>query len=270
MIKKISFIGCGNMAEALMSGIIQSGFDANQIVVTRRNEQKLVELQNTYGVRIATMNQEGCQNVDLIFLCVKPNQMKSVCKEIKSFIPSHTVVVSIAAGVPLDSLENWLGKDKKIIRAMPNTPVMVQSGMTSLSLNDEISKAENTNEVLLIKELIETCGKCEIVPENLIDAVIGVSGSAPAYMYMMVEALADGAVREGMTRDMAITFAAQTMLGSAKMVLESGLHTAELKDKVASPAGTTIEAIASLEKNGFRGTIIEAVNKAAEKSRKMK
>lgn len=270
MINKIGFIGCGNMAEALVSGMIQSGLDPKRIMVSRRNETRLNELQEQIGVETTRINREVCQNADLIFLCVKPNQMEVVCKEIASALLPQSILISIAAGITIESLENWLGNDKKIIRAMPNTPVMVQAGMISCSLNDEMNKAVNGEEVIEIKALLETCGKCEIVPESLIAAVIGVSGSSPAYMYMMIEALADGAVREGMSRDLAYTFAAQAMLGSAQMVLATGEHPAKLKDQVTSPGGTTIEAIASLEKNGFRGSIIEAVSKAAEKSRNLK
>lgn len=270
MKKRMCFIGCGNMAQAIVGGLIRSGYDPKTITVTRRNENSLAELNSKYGVVTTISNTDACHDVSYIFLCVKPQQMEQVCNEIKPFVDQQAVLISIAAGVSIENLEDWLGKDKKIIRAMPNTPVMVQAGMTSISLNDEIKKDKYATEVTDVKALFESCGQCEIVSEDQIAAVIGVSGSAPAYIYMMIEALADGAVKEGLSRDLALTFASQTVLGSAKMVLETKEHPAQLKDKVASPGGTTIEAIASLEKNGFRGIVIEALSKAAQKSRNLK
>lgn len=269
MNKKISFIGCGNMAEAIVSGIVKSGMNPLDIIASRRDAMKLNELHNKYGITVTPSNKSACESSEIVFLCVKPIMMKKVCEEIKDNFLPHATIVSIAAGVTIKQLQEWLGKDKKIIRAMPNTPAMVQEGMISLSLSSVMKEEPQKEDVNNIKALFEYCGKCEIVEEYLIDAVIGVSGSAPAYIYMMIEAMADGAVKEGMPRQMAYTFAAQAVLGSAKMVLESGKHPGELKDMVASPAGTTIDAIAALEENGFRNAVIQAVVTAAEKNKKM-
>lgn len=269
MNKKISFVGCGNMAEAIVSGLVKSGVNPLNIIASRRDEKKLDELRNKYGIDVTSSNKFACEIADVVFLCVKPMMMEKVCKEVKDNILPNATVVSIAAGIPIKQLQEWLGEDKKIIRAMPNTPAMVQAGMTSLSLSDIMKLDSQKEDVNDIKSLFECCGKCEVVEEYLIDAVIGVSGSSPAYIYMMIEAMADGAVKEGMPRAMAYTFASQAVLGSAKMVLESGKHPGELKDMVASPGGTTIDAIVALEKNGFRNAVIEAVVTAAEKNKKM-
>ncbi|MEG0076763.1 pyrroline-5-carboxylate reductase [Anaerorhabdus sp.] len=269
MNKKICFIGCGNMAEAIISGMIKSGVDPLNIIASRRDESKLEELHNHYGIDVTSSNTSACAIADIVLLCVKPNMIEKICKELKNNILPQATIVSIAAGVTIKQLQEWLGKDRNIVRAMPNTPAMVQAGMTSLSLSEGMKLETQYDNVQDIKMLFECCGQCEIVDEYLIDAVIGVSGSSPAYVYMMIEAMADGAVKEGMTRKQAYLFAAQAVYGSAKMVLESNLHPGELKDRVASPGGTTIDAIASLEKNGFRNAVIEAVVTAAEKNKKM-
>ena len=175
------------------------------------------------------------------------------------------LVVSIAAGISLDIIESFLGKDKRIIRVMPNTPALVGEGMAGLSPNELVSDEEAE----LVKKLFESFGKAEIVPEKLQDAVCGISGSSPAYVFMFIEAMADGAVAEGMPRAQAYKFAAQAVLGSAKMVLETGKHPGELKDAVCSPGGTTIEAVAALEQAGFRSAVIDAERICIDKSRSL-
>ena len=185
---------------------------------------------------------------DFLVLSVKPHLYKIVIDEIKDYLKPETVVITIAAGITLEKLKNMFGKNIKTVRTMPNTPAMAGEGMTAVIPNEFVTE----NELKEVMEILNSFGKAEIIEEKLIDAVIAVSGSSPAYVYMMIEAMGDAAVAGGMARDKAYKFAAQAVLGSAKMVLETGIHPGELKDMVCSPGGTTIEAVAALEENGFR------------------
>lgn len=266
MDKKIGFIGCGNMGEAILGGIISSGvLEGKNIWVSELSSDRLKELSDKYEVNTTTDGKEVVKNTDIFIIAVKPNIYPVVLENIKELIDSTKTVVTIAAGVTIASVENIIGSDKKIIRTMPNTPALVGEGMTSISPNGVVKE----DEVEEVKGIFKSFGKAEILSEYLIDSVIGVSGSAPAYVFMFIEALADGAVLEGMPRDKAYQFAAQTVLGSAKMVLETGKHPGALKDAVCSPGGTTIEAVKVLEEEGFRKAVIKAVEACASKSKKM-
>jgi len=265
MNKKIGFIGCGNMGEAMLKGIIDSFNNADSIYVFEKNKERQKELKKKYGVNIPSTPAELVSSSDMILVAVKPNIFSLVMEEIKFVVDDSKVIISIAAGVTITAIEKGLGDNAKIIRTMPNTPAFVGLGMTSMSPNKNVTPEE----VSIAKKVLEGFGEVEEISETLIHSVIGVSGSAPAYVFMFIEAMADAAVLEGMPRDKAYKFASQAVMGSAKMVLETGKHPGVLKDMVCSPGGTTIAAVAELEKTGFRSSIISGMVKCMEKSKEM-
>jgi pyrroline-5-carboxylate reductase len=264
--RKIAFIGAGNMAKAIIKGLIQSEkYQPEEILVyNHRYEPTLQQLEKETGIT-ATLELSEAAKAAIVILAVKPFVFPTLLPELKDqLINEQQLIVSIAAGVTLAQMEAILGK-RKIVRVMPNTPALVGEGMSSISSNVQVTAEEATE----IQGLFESMGKAVQVPESMIDAVIGVSGSSPAYTYLFIEALADGAVAEGMPRQMAYEFAAQAVLGAAKMVLETKEHPGVLKDNVSSPGGTTIQAVKTLEENGFRAAVMKAVHAAAEKNRDM-
>lgn len=266
MHKKIGFIGVGNMGKALLKGILTAKIATPENIVIYDTYQRIVkQLQEEQGVRSVETPEELVAIVDVIILAVKPNMIATVLNGIQTKLTTEKILISIAAGVTIATIEQNIQPDCKVVRVMPNTPALVSAGMSSISFNSFIAPDEQ-NEVLSI---FESFGKAEIVPEELIDAVVGVSGSAPAYVYLFIEALADGAVLAGLSRVQAYQFAAQTVYGSAKMVLETGMHPGELKDMVCSPGGTTIEAVRTLEAGNFRGTVIDAVVSAAKRNQEL-
>ncbi len=263
---KIGFIGTGNMGSAMMGGIISSGIvEASDVMASDIFQAALDRVSEEFSVNTSLDNRDVVDFADIIFLAVKPQYLADAIDGIKDMDYSNKVVVSIAAGQSLEKLLGMFGKELKVIRVMPNTPALVGEGMSALSPNELVTEEECAT----VLELFESFGKAEIVPERLQDAVVGISGSSPAYVYMFIEALADGAVAEGMPRAQAYKFAAQAVLGSAKMVLETGEHPGVLKDNVCSPGGTTIEAVATLEALGFRNAVIEAERVCIDKSREM-
>ena len=263
---RIGFIGAGNMSQAIIKGIVSSKIVSKEEVFASDKFRPILEkVQNSYGINITEENKEIVEKCDVIFLAVKPQFYKEVITEISPFVKETTTIVTIAPGQTLENLEKNFGKEVKIVRTMPNTPAMVCEGMTAVCANKKVTKEE----LDYVCNLLNSIGKAEIVAEYMMDAVVGVSGSSPAYVYMFIEALADGAVMEGMPRDMAYKFAAQAVLGSAKMVLETGMHPGALKDMVCSPGGTTIEAVSILEKKGMRSSVIEAIRGCVAKARKM-
>ena len=264
---KIGFIGAGNMTQAIIKGILSSKITTPaNIYASNRSKPVLNKLEKEYGINVDTNNNNVAKICNILFLAVKPQFYVSVIKDISSFINNETVIVTIAPGHTLESLEKNFSKKVKIIRTMPNTPAMVCEGMTAVCSNSLVTD----NELKYVCSLLNSFGKVETIPEYLMDTVVGVSGSSPAYVYMFIEALADGAVIEGMPRALAYQFAAQAVLGSAKMVLETGLHPGLLKDMVCSPGGTTIEAVRILESKGMRSSIIEAVTGCITKAKKLK
>jgi len=266
MEKVIGFIGSGNMGQAMIGGIIKSGLvSSSNIIVSDLDQKKLDFISGEYKTQVTTDSIELVKKSDVIFLAIKPNIYKIVLKQIKEYVTEGKIIVSIAAGKTLESLEDILGENAKIVRAMPNTPALVNEGMAAICKNGNVT----TEELSFVKQLFESFGKAEEIAEYLFDSVVGVSGSSPAYVFMFIEALADAAVLGGLPRDKAYKFAAQAVLGSAKMVLETGKHPGELKDMVCSPGGTTIEAVASLEKEGFRHAVIKCVKECMKKSKEM-
>lgn len=259
---KVGFIGCGNMAQAMIKGITESGkISAEEIMASSKTGKTAEMMRRELNIRVGT-NREVAEFADVLFLAVKPHQYADVIAEIRDLITREKTVVTIAPGKTIDWLEEKFGKRVKIVRTMPNTPALVKEAMMGLCCNREVSGAE-------MKEICNLCssfGKTEIVPEKLIDVVVGVSGSSPAYVFLFIEAMADAAVADGMPRKQAYKFAAQAVLGSAKMVLETGMHPGELKDMVCSPGGTTIEAVRVLEEKGLRSAVIEAQRACVKKA----
>ncbi|OFI07422.1 pyrroline-5-carboxylate reductase [Clostridium acetireducens DSM 10703] len=266
MEKNIGIIGCGNMGQAILGGIINSNMVMpHNVMISNRGKDKLNYIKNKYNINICDSNTQIPNFSDIIILAIKPNICNDVIEEIKDLIKKDTIIISIVAGISLEQLSNKFNKGVKIIRVMPNTPALVGEAMSALSYNEFV----NDNDVELAKKIFESFGKVEIIDEKLMDAVTAISGSSPAYVYMFIEALADGGVLLGLSRDKAYKMAAQAVLGSAKMVLETKEHPGKLKDNVCSPSGTTIEAVYTLEKNNFRGSIISAVKQCGEKSQNM-
>lgn len=257
--KKIACIGTGAMGGAIMRAVCNK-FDPNNITVSNRTLEKGKSFANDTGCCFADNNKDCIKDAKYIFIAVKPAFLSDLFAEIKNDIPSDAVVISMAAGVKIEKLESFA--KARYVRIMPNVPAQIAKGMTALSCNDNI----NSEELSDITEILETAGKVEQVPEKLMDCVTGVSGSGPAFVFMFIESMADAAVRCGMPRKQAYTYAAQTVMGSAALVLETGKHPGELKDSVTSPAGTTIEGVAALESNGMRNAVIEAVTASYNKS----
>ena len=258
---KLGFIGCGNMANAMIAGIIGNGIcKAEEIIGTAKSEESRVRVNKEFGIYMTEDNKEAAEKADVIVLSVKPQFYEEVICEIKDVMKDNQIVVTIAPGKTLAWLEEKFGKPVKLVRTMPNTPAMVQEGMTGVCKNTYVTESEMEH----VCDILRGFGEVEIIPERLIDAVVTVSGSSPAYVFMMIEAMA-----EGMPRKQAYKFAAKAVMGSAKMVLETGKHPGELKDMVCSPAGTTIEAVKVLEAAGFRSALMEAMEVCAEKSRNM-
>lgn len=263
---KMGFIGSGNMGGAIIGGIVNGKIAVpSDIIVSDKNEAALKKINSEYAVNTTTDNKTVANEADLLFLCVKPQFLYLVIDEIKDSISENTVIVSIVAGQSIETITSAFGKKIKLIRVMPNTPALVGEGMAALTTNENVTKEEAD----IVLNVFNSFGKGEIVSENLMDAVTAVSGSSPAYVFMMIEAMADAAVIGGMPRSQAYTFAAQAVMGSAKMVLETGKHPGELKDMVCSPAGTTIDAVASLERSGFRSSVIDAMISCMNKSKEL-
>ena len=263
---KLGFIGCGNMASAIMGGILKNGLmEATDIIGADVFAPSRDKVKATLGIQIAEKNRQVVEQTEAFVLSVKPQFYADVIAEIKDLVRDDQLVITLAPGKTLAWLEEQFGKPVKIIRTMPNTPAMVLEGMTAACPNAYVSDEELAYACTILRSF----GEVEVVPEKLIDAVVAVSGSSPAYVYMMIEAMADAAVAEGMPRSQAYKFAAKAVMGSAKMVLETGKHPGELKDMVCSPAGTTIEAVKVLEATGFRSSLMQAMEVCAEKSRSL-
>jgi pyrroline-5-carboxylate reductase len=261
---KIGFIGLGNMANAMIGGILSTGlFKPEQIIGSSKTTATAVKTAEKYKITTGIDNKITAQIADVIVLAIKPVFFPEVINEIKDSVDESKLVISIAAGRSIEWIEHEFGKEIRLVRCMPNTPAMVGEGCTCVCLKDNTDKADEE----LVLDIMKSFGKASIIPERLMDAFIGVAGSSPAYVFMFIEALADGAVAAGMSRSQAYEFAAQSVLGSAKLVLETGRHPGELKDMVCSPGGTTIEAVKVLEEKGFRAAVIDAVEACVNKCR---
>ena len=265
--KRIAFIGAGNMASAIIRGIISQGlFLGDQIMVSAPSQSSRDRMAADFGVETTADNCQAAAFGRVLVLAVKPKVLDEVILQIRDALAEDTLIISIVAGKSLKTLEGAFGRPVRLVRVMPNTPAMVGEAMSALTPNGELSKED----MALAVRLFEALGRAEVVPENLMDAVTGLSGSSPAYIYMLIEAMADAGVASGLPRSQAYTFAAQAVLGSAKMVLETGLVPGQLKDQVTSPGGTTIAGLKALEEGGFRGLVMDGILAAVKKSEEMK
>ena len=265
--RQIGLIGAGNMGSAILRGVVADGFvKPGQITVYDANVKRMEELGNELpGIALAKSGLEVAQRCDMLILAVKPHYINDVIDEIHPALNGRAVI-SIAAGWTVAMLADALaGTGATYLRVMPNTPAMVGEGMTALCDDSNFSKED----FAFAKGIFDAVGRTVILPERLFDGVIALSGSSPAYVFMMIEAMADAGVKEGIPRACAYEMAAQAVLGSALMVLSSGTHPAALKDAVCSPGGTTIDAVEELERKGFRAAIIDAMGACAKKSRMM-
>jgi pyrroline-5-carboxylate reductase len=262
----IGFLGAGKMATALAKGFIRAGlFTPKQVMASDPVESARVSFSHETGAKTTPDNVPLVKFADVLVLAVKPDHVSGALADIRDHFTRRHLLISIAAGVPLAKLEAGLTPNPRLIRVMPNTPALVSASATAFALG----KSALPKDGALAQKLFSAVGLAFQVKEALLDAVTGLSGSGPAYGYMFIEALSDGGVAAGLPRDIATKLAAQTVMGSAKMVLETGLHPGALKDMVTSPGGTTIEGLHELEKGKMRGTVISAVRAAAEKSRKL-
>lgn len=259
---KLGFIGGGAMAEAILSGAIaQKVMEASDIFVSELRADRCAELEEKYGVTAATTPDSFLDKVDLVLMAVKPQVADKAMAQLQGKLPKQVVLISIVAGLAIDSIKVYF-PEQKIIRVMPNTPLSVGAGMSAYALG-ELATVEDAAPV---QAILAACGKAIEVKESMLDAVTGLSGSGPAYGFLVIDALSDGGVAAGLPRDAAIMLAAQTMLGAAKMVLETGKHPDMLRDQVTSPAGTTIAGVRVMEQQGVRGALIDAVIAATERS----
>lgn len=263
---KLGFIGCGNMAKAILGGILKNGIcTKEEVIASAKTQQSRRLAADTYGIRVSDDNIEVAQYADVLVLAVKPIFYAEVIGQIRDAVDERKIIVSIAPGKTLDWLFGQFGKKVKLVRCMPNTPALVGEGMTGVCSNEAVTEGE----LEMVLRILESCGRAEVLPERLMDAVVSVSGSSPAYVFLFIEAMADAAVADGMPRAQAYRFAAQAVLGSAKLVLETGKHPGELKDMVCSPGGTTIEAVRVLEEKGMRSAVMEAMKACTAKGRQM-
>ena len=258
----IGFIGAGNMAFAMCSSLQKTG--NHDIMAADHNMRKKAEFSQI-GIDLTDDNKDVASKSDVLILSVKPNMYKKICAEISGSLKKDSIIITIAAGISLDTMRSYLGDNKKIARTMPNTPAMVGQGVTAVVFDENLNEEDKK----LVISILESFSSVYQIDEKLMDAVPAISGSSPAYAFMCIEALADGAVRDGFPRAIAYEMAAKSLLGAAQMVLDSSLHPAVLKDNVCSPGGTTIEAVAELEKTGFRSAVLSAMKACTDKSKEM-
>ena len=264
--EEIGFIGGGKMGEALMKGILKAKLSTvDNIIVSDVDKKRCQSLEDETGIKTTQDNKEVTANSDIIILAVKPNIMGAILEELKSDITSKHLVVSIAAGIPLNFMESSLNEGCRAIRVMPNTPCLVGETAAGYALGKNTTQDDGE----LVGQILNAVGRSYLLEEKYLDAVTGLSGSGPAFIYTVIEALADGGVKMGLPRDVSTELAAQTAFGAAKMVLESDAHIGELKDSVTSPGGTTIEGLHALEKGGLTNALINAVEAATKKSKRL-
>jgi len=265
--KIIAIIGAGNMGDALVSGLIGSGSSkAKNLICSDVRQDKLDRIKSRYKVRTTTSNLKAVAEANIVIYAVKPQIMASVLNETAANLDMSKLIISIAAGVPLAAMEACIGKDLRLIRVMPNIAASVKEAATGIAAGVHATKED----VKLTMEIFNSIGKCVFLKENyLMDAVTGLSGSGPAYIFMIVDAMADAGVKVGLSRQDALFLAAQTVLGAAKLLIETQEHPGQLKDKVTSPGGTAIAGLATLESGGLRTTLINAVEAATKRSKEL-
>jgi pyrroline-5-carboxylate reductase len=260
--KKVGFIGAGQMAEALARGFVKRGVvEAGDIYATDPAAGRK-DVFKSFGTNAVDTSSDVVKSAEVVFIAVKPQYVTQVLQEVKQHLTDRHIIVSIAAGIPLQTLKDGAGGDKRLIRVMPNTPCLVGETASAMCLGG----AATSEDADVVQALFSAVGVIHRVDEKLLSAVTGLSGSGPAYIFLMIEALADGGVRAGLPRDIAQQLAAQTVMGSAKMVLETGKHPGVLKDMVTSPAGTTIAGVHELERAGIRAAFMNAVLAASNRA----
>jgi pyrroline-5-carboxylate reductase len=261
--RRLGFLGAGNMAAALIKGLLHGAvLDPSRILTSDVKAERLEQLHAAHGIRTTMDNHQLLRESDVVVLAVKPQVIDKVLTEVGRDVRPDQLVISVAAGVPIESLESRLPPGSRVVRSMPNTPATVQAGATAISAGAHA----NADDLRIARELFEAVGRVVVLDEALLDAVTGLSGSGPAYVMLIVEALADGGVKVGLHRDTALLLAAQTVFGSAKLLLETGEHPGRLKDMVTSPGGTAIAGLHTLESGALRKTLIDAVEAATERA----
>ena len=264
-LQKIGFIGGGNMAEAMIKGLLAAAVPADKIIASEPSELRRNHLIEAFGIHLAANNLELMESCDVVVLSIKPQIVIEVLEEVSAVHMGDKLMISILAGVTTASIEKFFEGAPKVVRVMPNTPALVGEAASAICRGHHASE----DDLLMVKQLFESVGKVQLIDERQMDAATGLSGSGPAYIYTVIEALADGGVREGLRRDIAHALAVQTVVGAALMVRETGEHPAILRDQVCSPGGTAIAGISTLEKNGLRTTLMEAVSASAARSREL-
>ncbi len=264
--KRVAFLGAGNMGEALIKGLTQTGLvPAKTISASDARADRLADIAKQYGIQHVKDNVALVRSADVVILAVKPQIMASVLREIMPALTNRPLLISIAAGVSTATIQSILGTYPRLIRVMPNTPALVLQGVTAIARTPGLEQ----DDLETAQEIFAAVGRAVVLDEEQMDAVTGLSGSGPAYVALVIEALADGGVKMGLDRATAMTLATQTVLGAAKLLAETGMHPAALKDMVSSPGGTTIAGIAALEEGGVRTTFIRAVERATLRSREL-
>lgn len=263
--QKIGFIGGGNMAEALIRGLLSGSFPASGITVSEPSDLRRQHLAETFEIKLAKNNLALMTSCDIVVLSIKPQIITEVLQEVAAGYRNDKLIISILAGVTTTTVETFLSETPRVVRVMPNTPALVGEGASAVCRGQHASQED----LVIVQQLFESVGIVKLIDERQMDAATGLSGSGPAYIYTVIEALADGGVREGLRRDVAHALAVQTVVGAALMVRETGEHPAILRDQVCSPGGTAIAGISTLEKNGLRTTLMEAVTTSAARSREL-
>lgn len=262
-VRRWGFLGGGKMATALIRGMLRAGVaEAGEMVASDPDAPARSALVAETGIAVFEANPPVIEQSDVLVLAVKPQAMPQLLAEIRPLVGPGHLVISIAAGISIATLSDGLGGDRRLVRVMPNTPALLREGASAFALGPGVEADDGA----VVKAFLDSVGRTVQLPESMLDAVTGLSGSGPAFVYLMIEALSDGGVRMGLPRDIATTLAAQTVLGAARMVLETGLHPGVLKDQVTSPGGTTIAGLHAMERGGVRGALIDAVESATRRS----
>lgn len=263
--RRIAFLGAGNMANAIIRGLLRAGLSKGKVTATVRREEKKVELETAHGIVVGFDNLAAAKDAEVIVLSVKPQALDKVLMQIAPAVDRSKLIISVAAGVPIAAIERRIGVGARIVRTMPNTPCLVGLGATALSAGEHAT----AEDLQLATAMFDSVGLTTVVDEYQLDAVTGLSGSGPAYIFLIIEALSDAGVKVGLSRHQSLKLAAQTVLGSAKLLMETGQHPGQLKDQVTSPGGTAIAGLHTLEAGGLRTTLMDAVEAATNRAREL-
>ena len=265
-VRKLALIGAGKLGEGLLSGILGSQFvPVGRVEATVAHQPRADYLTEKYGIKAHTHNVQAVSGADLVLICLKPQQVKGFLHEVKKKLRKDAVIISSAASVTTSLIEREMGRPVRVVRAMPNTPCLIRQGMTALAAGQHATE----DDIRLAREIFSSMGRTVVVDEKHMDAITGLSASGPAYVYVIIESLAEAGVKMGLPRDLSTELSAQTLLGASAMVLHTGEHPAKLKDIVTTPAGCTIDGLLELEEGGLRVTLIKAVVRAGERARQL-